>query len=65
MRENYRLNGLVLSCVKQNIVLSSIVYDLDMTKESGIETFQHLFRKADEYDDYLKTQFGCVGRLEE
>ncbi|HEY0433916.1 MAG TPA: trypsin-like peptidase domain-containing protein [Chitinophagaceae bacterium] len=65
LRENYRLNGLVLSCVKQNIVLSSIVYDLDMTKESGIETFQHLFRKADEYDDYLKTQFGCVGRLEE
>ena len=39
------MNGLVLSCVKQNIVLSSIVYDLDMTKESGMETFQRLLRR--------------------
>jgi serine protease Do len=59
------MNGLVLSCVKQNIVLSSIMYDLDMTKESGMETFQHLFKKADEYDDFLKKEYGCVGRLEE
>jgi serine protease Do len=59
------MDGLVLSCVKQNIVLSSIVYDLDMTKESGVETFQNLFKKADEYDDYLKKEFGCIERLEE
>src|SRR5215831_14276079 len=65
LEENYRLNGLVLSCVKQNIVLSSIVYDLDMTKESGAEIFQRLFKKADEYDDYLKNTFSCVQRLEE
>jgi len=65
LQENYRMNGLILSCVKQNIVLSSIVYDLDMTKESGVETFQHLFQKADAYDDYLKKEFGCVERLEE
>ncbi|TMI85822.1 MAG: trypsin-like serine protease [Bacteroidetes bacterium] len=65
LKENYRMNGLVLSCVKQNIVLSSIVYDLDMTKESGVEIFQDLFKKADEYDDYLKKEFGCVDRLEE
>ena len=65
LHENYKLNGLVLSCLKQNIVLSSIVYDLDMTKESGVEIFQHLFKKADEYDDYLKKEFGCVERLEE
>ena len=56
------MNGLVLSCVKQNIVLSSIVYDLDMTKESGMETFQRLFKKADEYDDFLKNEYGCVGK---
>ncbi|HEY2721385.1 MAG TPA: trypsin-like peptidase domain-containing protein [Chitinophagaceae bacterium] len=65
LQENYRVNGLALSCVKQNIVLSSIVYDLDMTKESGVEIFQRLFKKADEYDDYLKKEFGCVSRLEE
>ena len=65
LRENYTMNGLVLSCVKQNIVLSCIIYDLDMTKESGVESFQRLFKKADEYDDLLKTEYGCVGRLEE
>jgi serine protease Do len=65
LRENYKMNGLVLSCVKQNIVLSCIIYDLDMTKESGVESFQTLFKKADEYDDYLKKEYGCVGRLEE
>ena len=65
LQENYGMSGLVLSCVKQNIVLSSIIYDLDMTKESGVESFQDLFKKADEYDDHLKKEFGCLERLEE
>jgi serine protease Do len=65
LRENFSLNGLVLSCVKQNIVLSCIIYDLDMTKESGVESFQNLFKRADEYDDLLKKEFACVERLEE
>jgi len=65
LQENYSINGLVLSCVKQNIVLSRIMYDLDMTKESGAEAFQQLFQKADYYDDFLKKEFSCTDRLEE
>jgi serine protease Do len=65
LQENFRMNGLVLSCVKQNIVLSCIMYDLDMTKENGAATFRNLFQQADHYDDYLKTEFGCLNRLEE
>jgi serine protease Do len=65
LQENFRVNGLVLSCVKQNIVLSCIMYDLDMTKENGADSFRNLFQKADYYDDYLKTTFSCVDRLEE
>lgn len=65
LQENYRTDGLVLSCVKQNIVLSCIMYDLDMTKENGANAFRHLFQKADHYDDFLKTEYGCVDRLEE
>ena len=65
LEENYRTHGLVLSCVKQNIVLSSIIYDLDMTRENGAETFRHLFQKADYYDDFLKKEYSCVDRLEE
>jgi serine protease Do len=65
LEENFRTKGLVLSCMKQNIVLSCIMYDLDMTKESGLQAFQNLFQKADYYDDYLKQTFGCTDRLEE
>ncbi len=65
LQENYRTQGLVLSCVKQNIVLSRIIYDLDMTKENGAEAFRILFKQADHYDDYLKHEYGCPARLEE
>ena len=65
LQENFKVNGLVLSCVKQNIVLSCIMYDLDMTKENGAESFRNLFQKADYYDDFLKTTYNCIDRLEE
>ncbi len=65
LHENYILNGLVLSCNAQNIVLSCIIYDLDIDHEKSKELFERLFKKADEYDDLLKTQYGCLDRLVE
>lgn len=65
LQENYKLDGLVLSCVKNNIVLSRIIYDLDMNKETGVNEFKNLFTNADKYDDVLKQEFGCLDRLEE
>ncbi|HWC53440.1 MAG TPA: trypsin-like peptidase domain-containing protein [Chitinophagaceae bacterium] len=65
LEENYRVRGMVLSCVKQNIVLSCIIYDLDITKESGAGSFRELFQKADYYDDFLKNEYSCTDRLEE
>lgn len=65
LEENHGLEGLVLSCVKQNIVLSCIMYDQDMTKEAGIEMFRDLFQKADYYDQLLEKEFGCLELLEE
>lgn len=62
---NEHTDGLVLSCVSQNIVLSGVMYDLDMTKESGTRLLSTLFKKADEYDNLLITRFGCVPRLQE
>jgi serine protease Do len=41
------------------------MYDLDMNKETGAGTFRSLFKKADEYDNFLKTEYGCLDRLEE
>ena len=65
LEENYRVKGLVLSCFQQNIVLSSIIYDMDLNQDNGTETFRSLFRRADEYDDLLKSEYGCLARLEE
>jgi serine protease Do len=65
LQENYQLSDLVLSCSGQNILLSCIMFSGDMTKESATKTFRHLFQKADHYDDFLKTQYGCPARLEE
>src|SRR5215204_3327167 len=65
LQENYKMDSLVLSCVKQNIVLSCIMYDMDMTKEAGIEMFRDLFQKADYYDALLEKEFGCLELLEE
>ncbi len=65
LEENYRMPGLVLSCFQQNIVLSSIIYDLDLNKEIGLNTFRNLFKKADEYDNFLKEEYQCLDRLEE
>jgi serine protease Do len=65
LQENFTLDGLVLSCVKQNIVLSCIMYDLDMTRQNGIDMFRDLFQKADYYDQLLERDFGCQELLEE
>lgn len=48
------MEGLVLRGVKQNIMLSCIMYDLHMTKDTGIEMFRSLFQKADYYDQLLE-----------
>jgi serine protease Do len=65
LEENFKLDSLVLSCVKQSIVLSCIMYDLDMTKENGVVMFRELFQKADYYDRLLEKDFGCRELLEE
>jgi serine protease Do len=66
LEENYNhTDGLVLSCVNQNVVLSGVLYDQDMTKESGTHLLQNLFKRADEYDNILIEKYGCVPRLEE
>jgi serine protease Do len=65
LEENYRMSGLALSCVKQDIVLSCLIHDLDLTKEAGTVVFKNLLAKADHYDDHLKKTYGCFQRIEE
>lgn len=65
LEENYKTQGLVLSCVNQNIILSCVLYDLDINKPAGTRQLKNLFTLAKEYDQRLKKEFNCVPRLEE
>lgn len=65
LKENHELNGMVLSCHQQHILLSSLTYDYDMDVENGKQTMSRLFQLANRYDGILKMQFGCLERLEE
>ena len=58
LKENYDLDSLTFSIDRQNIMLSTIVFDEDLNEETGKVIFQELFKKADEYDNYLADKFG-------
>ena len=58
LRENYKLDNLTFSVDKQNIMLSTIIYDHDLNAETGQLILSELFKKADEYDDLLHDEYG-------
>ncbi|MEX1000505.1 MAG: trypsin-like peptidase domain-containing protein [Crocinitomicaceae bacterium] len=58
LKENYDLESLSFSVNKQNIVLSTIIYDADLNKETGTEILNELFKKADDYDNFLADTYG-------
>ena len=59
LKENYTMHRMLFSMQGENIVLSSLNYDLDITADVGMHMFQALFEKADYYDDVLIQQYGC------
>lgn len=65
LRENYTLRSKLFSLQGDNIVLSSLLYDLELTVESGLDIFREFFQKADYYDTLLIDQYGCQPILEE
>lgn len=65
LKENYTVRGKFFSLQGENIVLSSLIYDLDMTSASGEDIFRRLFMKADYYDNVLMTTYNCQPILEE
>ncbi len=65
LAENYAMQGKLFSIQGENIVLSSMLYDLELSVESGESMFRDLFDRADYYDTLLIEQFGCQPILEE
>jgi len=65
LRENYNSQGLVFSVNNQQVLLSLISYEDDISIESGCELLKNLMYKADYYDDILIEQFKAQPRIEE
>lgn len=65
LKENYTLRNMLFSVSKQDILLSSLSNDLDMTFESGFKIFELLFQKANLYNKILIEQYACLPKLEE
>ncbi len=58
LRENCKLQQLTFSTFGRDIVLSLLIYDRYLTVETALPRFEHLFAKADEYDNILVDRFG-------
>lgn len=60
LKENYDIDNSTFSISKQNVMLSTIIFQDDLNEESGTEIFGKLFTLADHYDDILADQFGLT-----
>lgn len=65
LQENFKMHRMLFSLQGDNIVLSSLNYDIDITPESGVSMFKALFERADVYDDLLLNQYECQPIVEE
>ncbi|MEM9928952.1 MAG: serine protease [Bacteroidota bacterium] len=59
LRENCKLRQLTFSTFGRDIVLSLLIYDRYLTVETALPRFEHLFEKADHYDNVLVDEFGA------
>lgn len=60
LRENLDLDGLTFSAKGQDVILSLLIYDKYFNLETGRVFFNHLFHKADHYDNILIEKFGAL-----
>lgn len=60
LQENYGDDGLTFSVKGRDIILSILIYDRYLNVESGRQLFQHLFERADYYDNVLVDNFGAL-----
>ena len=65
LKENYTLRGKLFSLQGDNIVLSALIYDPELTVAGGAAILKDLFERADYYDTLLMDQYGCRPILEE
>lgn len=65
LRQNYELEGMSFSIKNQDIILSAQIYDRYFNADTGSETFQQLFERADYYDNVLVERYGALWKYEQ
>jgi len=65
LRQNHEIEGLTFSIRGQDIVLSLLIYDRYLNAETGMKLFQHLFERADYYDNVLVEVYGAIWKYEQ
>ena len=65
LRENYANEALTLSVHEQDILLSLLIYDRYLNEDTGMQSLQRLFEKADHYDNILVETYGAQWKVEE
>ncbi len=66
LRQNNTMDGLTFSINPngQDIILSLLIYDRYLNEDIGIRLFQHLFERADYYDNVLVEEYGAYWKEE-
>lgn len=65
LKENFSLEDSFFSLKENTIILSVLIFDQYLNKETGIRIFKNLFEKADHYDNILVDEYGCSWKEEE
>ena len=65
LRENDKLEHLTFSVNKQDIVLSSIIYEKYLNEQTASTILEKQFERADHYDNILVEQFGAIWKESE
>lgn len=65
LRQNYETESLTFSIKGQDIILSLLIYDRYLNVDTGLKLFEHLFERADYYDNILVEEFGAFWKYDE
>jgi serine protease Do len=62
LKQNYEVNGLTLSVNPKgrDVILSLMIYDRYLNLDTGMKLFNHLFERADYYDNILVEKYGGI-----
>ncbi|MCB0663253.1 MAG: trypsin-like peptidase domain-containing protein [Saprospiraceae bacterium] len=64
LRRNYETESLTFSVKGNDIILSLLIYDRYLNIETGVKLFEHLFEKADYFDNILVEEYGAGWKTE-